>query len=121
MTEEHTPERYCHECQVEFDNSFELIDHLLPDDEEFDPYFVLPNGFKLYLGSLLRYIHGHADNIEQVKKVVQSTYLTLFAAEMEYDGVDGLVEDMVVSQEMHDIDLQLEELLRGPSDDEGGA
>jgi len=118
----HEPERYCHDCKKEFEDSFALIDHLLPDDEEFDPYFILPNGFKLMLGSLLRYIFGYADNVEKVKLITQSTYLTLFAAEMGYEGLDGMVEDMVVSQEMHNLDEELEKLLRGPDDDnESGA
>jgi uncharacterized protein YjaG (DUF416 family) len=120
MSDEHIPERYCHECKTEFEDSFELIDHLLPEDEEFDPYYILPNGFKLMLGSMLRYIHGYADKPEKIKKLAQSTYITLFAAEMEYESVGELVEDMVVSQEMQDIDLELERLLRGPNDYEGG-
>jgi len=55
----------------------------------------------------------------RVKNLAQSTYVTLFASEMQSDMVEELVEDMVVSQEMHDIDLELEKLLRGPSDKEG--
>ena len=121
MSDEHIPERFCHECKQEFEDSFELIDHLLADDEEFDPYYLLPNGFKLMMGSLLRYLYGHADKPDKIRNLAQSTYITLFAAEMEYEGVGELVEDMVVSQEMHNLDEELEKLLRGPSDDEGGA
>ena len=121
MTHEHIPERFCHECKQEFDDSFALIDHLLPEDEDFDPYFILPNGFKLMLGSLLRYVFGNADEPDKIKMIAQSTYITLFAAEMDYDGVDELVEDMVVSQEMHNLDEELEKLLRGPDDNENGA
>lgn len=117
----HEPERYCHECKKEFEDSFALIDHLLPDDEEFDPYFILPNGFKLMLGSFLRYVFGHSDEPDKVRLITQSTYITLFAAEMGHDGVDELVEDMVVSQEMYNLDEELEKLLRGPDDNESGA
>jgi uncharacterized protein YjaG (DUF416 family) len=119
--EDHNPERYCHECKKEFDNSFELVDHLMPDGDEFDPYYPMPNGIKLYLGSFLRYIHGHAEKPEKIKKIAQSAYITLFAAEMQYEAVGELVEDMVVSQEMHNLDEELEDLLRGPDDNEGGA
>lgn len=121
MMDEHKPERYCHECKFEFENSFDLIDHLLPEDEEFDPYYLLPNGFKLMLGSMLRYMYGHAEKPERIKNLAQSTYITLFAAEMDYESVGELVEDMVVSQEMQDIDTELKDLLRGPNDDESGA
>lgn len=119
MSEEHRPERYCHECNQEFADSFELIDHLMPEDEEFDPYYLLPNGFKLMMGSLLRYIHGHAEKPDKIRDLAQSTYVTLFAAEMEYDGVEELVEDLVVSQAMSGLDLELEKLLR-TDDNEGG-
>lgn len=120
MSDEHIPERYCHECKEEFEDSFELIDHLLPEDEEFDPYYLLPNGFKLMMGSLLRYLYGHAEKPDKIRNLAQSTYITLFAAEMEYEGVGELVEDMVVSQEMSNIDIELEKLLR-TDDNEGGA
>lgn len=119
MSDEHIPERYCHECKKEFEDSFELIDHLMPEDEEFDPYYLLPNGFKLMMGSLLRYIHGYADKPDKIRNLAQSTYITLFAAEMEYEGVGELVEDMVVSQEMSNIDIELEKLLR-TDDNKGG-
>jgi hypothetical protein len=120
VSDEHIPERYCHECKTEFADSFELIDHLLADDEEFNPYYLLPNGFKLMMGSLLRYIHGYADKPDKIRNLAQSTYITLFAAEFEYEGVGELVEDMVVSQEMSGLDLELEKLLR-TDDNKGGA
>jgi hypothetical protein len=49
---------FCHDCNQQFENSFELIDHALEDDEDFDPYYILPNGFKLLLGSLLRFMYN---------------------------------------------------------------
>ena len=52
MIEPIDPEYHkCHECGEEFDNSFELIDHTVEDDDEFDPYLILPNGYRLMLGS----------------------------------------------------------------------
>lgn len=121
VNEDHTPERYCHECKLEFDNSFDLIDHLLPEDEEFDPYYVLPSGMKLMLGTMMRYLFAHAQEPARIEKLAQSTYITLFASEMQYEDVEELVQDMVVSQEMHDIDSELEQLLRNKDDNEGGA
>ena len=109
---------YCNECNVEFENSFALIDHMLEDDEEFDPYYILPNGFKLLLGSLLRFMFHHADEPEQVKLISQSTYVTLVASEMGYDLVDELVEDMVVKSALVDFDEQLKQLLKKESNDE---
>ncbi len=46
--EDEPPHNYCNECDVQFEDSFQLIDHVLEDDDEFDPYLVLPNGVKLH-------------------------------------------------------------------------
>ncbi len=115
------PESYCHECETQFENSFELIDHTLDDDEEFDPYYLLPNGFRLLLGSLLRFMYNHSEEPEQIKLITQSTYVTLFAAEMGFDMIDELVEDMVVKSAMQDLDASIEKLLTKDTDEEGGA
>lgn len=122
MYEDEIPHRRCEECKQDFNSSFELIDHLLDEDDDFNPYYVLPNGFKLMLGSLLRLLHGNADNPAQIELLTESTYVTLFASEMGYDLVDELVEDMVVNSVMQDIDQALEDLLtKGIDDDKGGA
>jgi len=98
-----------------------LIDHTLDDDEEFDPYYLLPNGFRLLLGSLLRFMYNHSDEPEQIELITQSTYVTLFAAEMGFDMIDELVEDMVVKSAMQDLDASIEKLLTKDTDEEGGA
>lgn len=110
---------YCNECKKEFEDSFELVDHVLEDDEEFDPYYLLPNGFKLHLGSLLRFFYAHAEDAERIKMMTQSTYITLFAAENGYDLMNDLVEDMVVKSAMQDLDKNLEKLLSKDTDEEG--
>lgn len=115
------PESYCHDCNKQFDNSFELVDHTMNDDEEFDPYYILPNGFKLLLGSLLRFMYRKADEPEQIKLITQSTYITLFAAEMGFDMIDELVEDMVVKSAMQNLEQNIEKLLSKDTDEEGGA
>ena len=115
------PESYCHECNEQFDNSFDLIDHTLEDDEDFDPYYLLPNGFRLLLGSLLRFMYHHRDDPEKIALITQSTYVTLFASEMGYDMVDELVENMVVKSELQNFDEELKKLLAKDDDGEGGA
>lgn len=120
LDDDDTP-NFCHDCKQQFDNSFELIDHALDDDEDFDPYYILPNGFKLLLGSLLRFMFNNADEPEKIKLISQSTYVTLFAGEMGYDLIDELVEDMVVKSALQDFDKSLEELLSEDTDEEGGA
>lgn len=120
--EQKEPHNYCHDCHEQFEDSFKLVDHYYEDDEEFNPYYILPNGYKLLLGSLLRFMYNNADVPEQIKLITQSTYITLFASENGYSLVDELVEDMVVKSALVDFDENLARLLEtGNNDDEGGA
>jgi len=112
------PHNYCNECNETFDDSFQLIDHTLYEDEEFDPYYLLPNGYKLLLGSLLRFMYNNASEPEQIKLITQSTYVTLFASENGYDLVDELVEDMIVKSALQHFDEDLEALLKKDTTDE---
>lgn len=118
--EQEPPHNYCKECNQEFDSSFDLVDHLLEEDEEFDPYIILPNGIKLMVGSLLRFMYDNSDNPYQIELITQSTYVTLFAAENGYDPIEELVEDMIIKSAMQDFDASLEELLEGKDNDEEG-
>jgi hypothetical protein len=118
--EDSPPHNYCNECKVTFDSSFALVDHMLSEDEQFDPYYLLPSGFKLMLGSLLRFMYNNADNPDQIKLITQSTYITLFASEMGYELVDELIEDVIVKSALQDFDRDLQNLLaEEPKDDEG--
>ena len=112
------PHNYCNDCNETFENSFQLIDHTLEQDDEFDPYYLLPNGYKLLLGSLLRFMYNNADEPEQIKLITQSTYVTLFASENGYDLVDELVEDMIVKSALQHFDEDLEALLKKDTTDE---
>lgn len=118
--EDEPPHNYCDDCKREFDSSFDLVDHFLEDDEEFDPYLVLPNGMKLMVGSLLRFMYEHSDNPEQIELITQSTYVTLFAAENGYDPLEDLVEDMIVKSAMQNFDTNLNDLLKGQEPDDEG-
>ena len=119
MEEIEPPHNYCNDCNIEFEDSFQLIDHFLDDDEEFDPYYILPGGFKIMLGSLLRFMFAHADDPEQIKLISQSTYVTLFASENGYDLINELVEDTIVKSALMDFDEGLRELLEEDTNDSG--
>lgn len=107
------PIKPCPECGEQFDNVFEATDHLLEEDEDFDPALILPNGYRLMIGSLLRCIYRYADDAEKVKDVVQDTYMTLFTVEMEPGTVVEVIEDMIVGSSMAGLDDELKELLEG--------
>ena len=101
----------CPECGQHFDNVFEATDHLLEDDEEFDPALVLPNGYRLMIGSLLRCMYRYAEQPEQIRKITQDTYMTLFMAETQHDVILDVIEDMIVGSCMVAIDDELKQLL----------
>ena len=103
----------CNICGTEFDNIFDATDHLLEDggEEIFDPKLILPNGYTLMIGSLLRCLFSYADDPEQIKSITQSTYATLFAAETNPSEMRTLVEQLIVDEHMHDFDKALEKLL----------
>ena len=101
----------CPECGEHFDNAFEAIDHILEDDEDFDPALILPNGYRLMIGSLLRCMYRYADEPEQIRKITQSTFLTLFTAETQPSVMKDVVEDMIVDSSMMDLDDELKKLL----------
>jgi len=107
------PIKPCPECGEEFENVFEATDHLLEEDEEFDPALILPNGYRLMIGSLLRCFYRYADDPEKIKDVSQDTYMTLFTVEMEPSTVVEVIEDMIVGSSMAEIDEELKELLEG--------
>lgn len=101
----------CPECGEEFNNIFEATDHLLEEDEEFDPALILPNGYRLMVGSLLRCLYNHAHNPKMIEDVVQSTYATLFAAETKPEVLGNVIEDIIVVSSMNGLDDELKKLL----------
>jgi hypothetical protein len=111
----------CAICGTEFDNIFDATDHLLEDDGEdvFDPKLILPNGYSLLIGSLLRCLYKYADNPTQIESITQSTYATLFAAESNPSEMRLIVEDMIINEHMTDIDKELRELLAEEETDDG--
>ena len=103
----------CPECGEQFDNVFQATDHLLEDDEKFDPSLILPNGSRLMIGSLLRCLYKYAERPEQVKVITQSAYMTLFTAETQPDAIKDIVEEMIIKSQMMEIDDEIKQLLEG--------
>jgi len=103
----------CPECGERFENVFEATDHLLEDDEEFDPALVLPNGARLMIGSLLRCLFKYANKPDQIKSITQSTYMTLFTAETQPEAIKDIVEEMIIESQMMEIDDEIKKLLEG--------
>lgn len=101
----------CPECGEHFENAFDAIDHVLEDDEDFDPALILPNGYRLMVGSLLRCMYRYADEPDKIRSLTQSTYLTLFTAETSPDDMKSVVEDMIVDSSMSGLDDELKDLL----------
>ncbi len=115
----------CSVCGEQFANVFEATDHLVEEggEEVFDPKLILPGGYSLMIGSLLRCIYGYANNPEQISRITQSTYATLYAAEISPKGMQNLIEEMVVDEQMSNFNVELKKLLENesPKNDETGA
>jgi hypothetical protein len=103
---------HCPDCHMDFNDMFEAINHFLEDDEDFDPALILPGGYQLMIGSLLRALFEHRNEPKFISDIVQSTYATLFMAEMNPELVNETVEDMIVDSEMIDFDVQLKNLFK---------
>jgi len=104
----------CGVCGTPFDNVFEMADHLMEDDgytHHFDPCLLLPGGYQLRVGSLMRLLHHHADNPDKIKFITQDVYATLFAAEQSEDDMRQMIEDTIVEVRMENIDEKIKQFL----------
>lgn len=113
----------CPVCGEHFEDIFEATDHLLEENEdEFDPKLILPNGYTLMVGSLLRCLFANANSPKEIKSITQSTYATLYAAENNPGEMKSIIEDMIIRDTMKSIDKELAKLLEeeNPIDEESG-
>jgi hypothetical protein len=102
----------CPECGEKFDNIFDSIDHLLEDDETFDPVYILPGGLKLMLGSLLRLIYENRRRPALVSQLVQDCYSTLAMSEFMPEHLPVVVRDIIVDDAMENLDDELKNLFK---------
>lgn len=102
----------CSECGEKFDSAFDAIDHWMEDGDDFDPALILPGGYRLLIGSLLRGLYNNRNNPEYIRDITESTYATLFTAEFEPEAIGGAVEDIIVETEMENFDVQLKNLFK---------
>ena len=102
----------CPECGAKFSNIFDATEHFLEDDENFDPALLLPGGYRLMIGSLLRALYEHRNQPAFIADITQSTYATLFMAETQPELINETVEDIIVATEMEDFDVQLKNLFK---------
>jgi hypothetical protein len=112
----------CKICGQKFDNIFDATDHLIEDEngEYFDPKLILPGGYQLLIGSLLRCIYEASTSPRSVRDITQSVYATLYAAESTPRKMKEYIEDVVVSQEMRNIDKELVHFLTETDNKEDG-
>lgn len=101
-------------CGTDFDNIFDAVNHLVEDGEEdlFDPKINLPNGYSLLIGSLLRQLFDSANEPDEIKRITQMTYATLYASKTDPGEMKRLVEEAIVHEHMSAFDVELLELLQ---------
>jgi hypothetical protein len=111
----------CKICGQHFDNIFEAVDHMIEDEgnEMFDPKLILPGGYQLMIGSLLRTIHFHARGNKKVKEIVEHTYATLYAAETSPRKMKKFIEDLIITTEMDTLEHEIKDFLSKNSENEG--
>jgi hypothetical protein len=102
----------CPECGQKFDNVFEAVWHMLEDDEQFDPAYILPGNIRLMLGSLMWSIYKHRNEPEMISELVQDCYATLAMAEFMPEQIPSVINDILVEEAMEDIDDELKRLLK---------
>lgn len=109
----------CQTCGEHFDNIFDATDHLVDDLDEtpFDPKLILPGGYQLMVGSLLRTIYDHADDAEYIKEITQGTFATLYAAETSPKKMKMFIEDLIIDEHMRTIDYEIEDFLKNYEED----
>jgi len=56
----------CPECGEILDDAFDVVEHMRDDGEEFNPSMIMPGGFRLLLGSLLRGLYDNKDDAEYI-------------------------------------------------------
>lgn len=102
----------CPLCGMKFEDVFEAVQHMLEDDEEFDPALILPGGFRLMVGSLLCAIYEHRDEPSMISKITQDAYGTLFLAEASPELIAEAIEDIIVEDTMEGLDDELKKLFK---------
>ena len=102
----------CPECGQKFTDAFDAVHHMLEDDQEFDPALILPGGYRLMIGSLLRALFENRNDEEYVSEILQSAYITLFTAETSPEIIGETVEDIIVESVMEDFDGELNKLFK---------
>ena len=108
----------CDVCGTHFNNVFEMVDHLQEEGEpSFDPSLLLPNGYKLLVGTLLRLIHDQSNKPSQVRRITESAYMNLYLAETDQVAMRKNIENILVDKFVLDLDEELKKLLEG--DDNG--
>jgi hypothetical protein len=101
----------CDLCGALFSNGFDYVDHMMEDDEEFNPYLLLPNGYRLMVGAVLRTLFENADDPDTIRQVCESTYMTLYTAETAPHLLDEVITDLIVESSVADLDDSLRRIL----------
>jgi hypothetical protein len=72
----------CPFCGKRYKNIFEVTDHLLErNTPRYDPVVTVKGGHGIKLGTLLRLIYKHQNNPEEINRIAQILYGTLYENE----------------------------------------
>jgi hypothetical protein len=102
----------CPECGEKFDNIFTAVEHMLDDDEEFNPAFILPGGIRLMLGTLMWNIYQRRNEPDVVSELAQDCYATLAMGEFMPEAIPNVLNDLLVEDAMENFDDELKQLFK---------
>ena len=82
----------CRTCGEQFDNVFEEADHLISNNKTFDPMYILGDGIRIGLGTLMRRFYSESEDPELVRNTAQEIYSLLLSAEFDTDNVRPIID-----------------------------
>lgn len=112
----------CGECGEVFANAFEAVDHYWQADEmpdKFEPQLRLPGDYSLKLGTMLReiYVAAKRKDVELIKDMTESAYMTLYLSATEPDYVEEFFQEKMIFKAMKGIDAALKDILNEHKED----
>lgn len=106
----------CADCGEIFDSAFDAIDHFWAAEEmpgKFEPQLRLPGDYSLKLGTLLReiFVAAKRKDMQLIKDMVESAYMTLYLSDTEPDYVEQFFQEKMIFRAMKNIDEALKDIL----------
>ena len=89
----------CLLCGQQLHNVFDAVDNVtLYGEDYFNPSIILPSGFKVQIGTLLRSLWRVADDPDQVRDMCESSYGMLWLAETNPQMMESVIMELFTEE-----------------------